>query len=67
MPKPTIWPAALAVGLVAASFGMVTVGIFFYAGVGLVVVAITGWMRDLIEAGDVAQAIQPAAEHPASE
>ena len=49
MPKPTIWPAALAVGLVAAAFGMITSGIFFYVGVALVVLAVTGWMRDLIE------------------
>ena len=49
MPKPTIWPAALAVGLVAAAFGMITSGIFFYAGVALVALAVTGWMRDLIE------------------
>jgi uncharacterized membrane protein YjjP (DUF1212 family) len=48
MPKPTIWPAALALGLVAAAFGMLTSGIFFYAGVAMVVLAITGWMRDLI-------------------
>ena len=48
MPKPTIWPAALALGLVAAAFGMLTSGIFFYAGVILVGIAITGWMRDLI-------------------
>jgi hypothetical protein len=50
MPKPTIWPAALALGLVSACFGMITVGIFFYAGVILAVIAITGWMRDLIAA-----------------
>jgi len=49
-PKPTIWPAALAVGLVAACFGMITVGIFFYAGLILVVIAVWGWMRDLIAA-----------------
>ncbi len=48
MPKPTIWPAALALGLVAACFGMITVGIFFYAGVLMVVVAVWGWMGDLI-------------------
>ncbi|HLQ33783.1 MAG TPA: hypothetical protein VK457_13950 [Chloroflexota bacterium] len=48
LPKPTIWPAALALGLVSAAFGMITVGIFFYAGVILVVIAITGWMRALI-------------------
>ena len=51
MPRPTIWPAALATGLVAAAFGMLTVGIFFYIGVGLVLVAVTGWMRDLIQDG----------------
>ena len=53
MPKPTIWPAALALGLVAAAFGMITSGIFFYAGVGMVVLAITGWMRDLIAVSSV--------------
>ena len=49
MPRPTFWPAALAMGLVAACFGMITVGIFFYAGVILMVIAIWGWMKDLIE------------------
>jgi uncharacterized membrane protein YjjP (DUF1212 family) len=53
LPKPTLWPAALAVGLVAAAFGMLTSGIFFYAGVLLVVLAVTGWMRDLIAAPSV--------------
>ena len=52
MPRPTIWPAALALGLVSAAFGMLTVGIFFYAGVILVVIAVTGWMRDLIAEAD---------------
>ncbi|HEX6511087.1 MAG TPA: hypothetical protein VF157_02230 [Chloroflexota bacterium] len=52
LPEPTIWPAALAVGLVAAAFGMLTVGIFFYAGVALVVIAMVGWMRDLIAEAD---------------
>jgi hypothetical protein len=47
MPKPTIWPAALAAGLVSAAFGMLTVGIFFYVGVAVAVVSIAGWMRDL--------------------
>jgi hypothetical protein len=48
LPRPTIWPAALAVGLVSAAFGTVTVGIFFYAGVILSVLAVVGWVRDLI-------------------
>ena len=52
LPQPTIWPAALALGLVSAAFGMITVGIFFYAGVALVVLAIVGWMRDLIAEAD---------------
>lgn len=60
MPKPTIWPAALALGLVSACFGMITVGIFFYAGVILVVLAITGWMRDLIAASHP----EPNTQHP---
>jgi uncharacterized membrane protein YjjP (DUF1212 family) len=51
MPRPTIWPAALAAGLSAAAFGMLTVGIIFYVGVVLVAVAVTGWMRELLEEG----------------
>ena len=50
MPKPTIWPAMLALGLVASCFGMITVGIFFYAGVILVATAMIGWMRTLLRA-----------------
>ena len=49
------------------SFGMITVGIFFYAGVAMMVIAITGWMRDLIAAADETHAIQPTPESPASE
>lgn len=48
LPQPTIWPAALAVGLVSAAFGMITSGIFFFVGVVLVAIAITGWVRDLL-------------------
>ena len=58
LPKPTIWPAALAVGLVSAAFGMVTVGIFFYVGVALVALAAAGWIRDLLAEG-------PGGEHHA--
>ncbi len=48
LPQPTIWPAALAVGLVAVAFGLITVGIFFYVGVALVVLAVAGWIRELL-------------------
>ena len=48
LPQPTIWPAALAVGLVAVAFGLITVGIFFYVGVALVALAASGWIRELL-------------------
>jgi hypothetical protein len=51
LPQPTIWPAALAVGLVAGAFGMLTVGIFFYIGAALVALAAAGWIRDLLAEG----------------
>jgi len=64
LPKPTIWPAALALGLVSAAFGMITVGIFFYAGVILVVIAITGWMRALIGESGVGSQEAPTNSQP---
>ena len=62
MPQPTIWPATLALGLVSASFGIVTVGIFFYAGVLLTAFAAAGWIRDLLAQGRVeaAEPVPPA-------
>jgi uncharacterized membrane protein YjjP (DUF1212 family) len=65
MPKPTIWPAALAVGLVAACFGMLTVGIFFYAGVILVAIAVWGWMRELIAASQRVSGLESHVSSPA--
>jgi hypothetical protein len=57
LPEPTIWPAALAVGLTATSFGIITSGIFFYAGLIVVFMSIAGWLRDLLAEG-------PAQEQP---
>ncbi|MBV9119600.1 MAG: hypothetical protein JOZ39_02745 [Chloroflexi bacterium] len=65
LPRPTFWPAALALGLVAACFGMITSGIFFYAGVILVVIAMTGWVRELLApATHGTPAPEPALEEP---
>ena len=62
LPAPTYWPAGLAVGLTSAAFGMITNGIFFYAGLILVVLSIVGWMRVLLAEGSAPQA--PTADTP---
>ncbi len=48
MPQPTYWPMVLALGLAAVCFGLITVGIFFYAGLLTVVIAVVGWVRELM-------------------
>ena len=52
LPAPTFWPAALALGLTSLCFGVVTAGIFFYAGVIVLAIALFGWMRTLLLQGD---------------
>ena len=59
LPPPTYWPAMLALGLTAAAFGIIANGIFFYAGLVAVAIAIVQWIRLLLaeghRSGEVAQ------------
>ncbi len=47
LPRPTFWPAALALGIVFVLWGVVTS--YIVSGVGLIlfVLALAGWIREL--------------------
>ncbi len=48
LPAPTAWPMLLALGVVLAAFGIITNGLFFYAGLVILTIALVGWMRLLV-------------------
>jgi hypothetical protein len=47
LPRPTYWPATLAVGVVFALGGIVTSYLVSLVGVALVAIAIAGWVGEL--------------------
>jgi hypothetical protein len=47
IPEPTLWPAALALGITFLLWGLVSSMLISGAGAALSVVALTGWIRDL--------------------
>jgi hypothetical protein len=47
LPKPTVWPATLALGVTLLSFGIVTHWIMSIAGLGLFILGAGGWLGDL--------------------
>lgn len=47
IPKPTYWPAVLALGTILLLWGVVTSWIISLIGLALFIVAITGWIREL--------------------
>lgn len=48
MPPPTYWPFILAVSLLFLGWGLLTTWIIAVAGGIGIVVAITGWIKDLL-------------------
>jgi len=47
LPAPTVWPAALALGITFLVWGLVTSLIITAAGGLLFAVALAGWIRDI--------------------
>ncbi len=47
MPRPTFWPAALALGTVLLLWGLVTSFILTSVGLLLLVLSITGWLEEM--------------------
>ncbi len=47
LPRPTVWPATLALGTTLLAFGIVTSWIISIAGLALFLLAATGWFKDL--------------------
>jgi len=48
MPPPTYWPFVLAVSLLFLGWGLLTTWVIAVAGGIGIVVAITGWIKDLL-------------------
>lgn len=48
LPRPTYWPAMLALGMTLALLGPVTLMAVTVVGLGMAVVALIGWIGELI-------------------
>jgi hypothetical protein len=48
LPKPTFWPAAMALGINFAFFGIVTSWAFTIVGVGLFALSLGKWIGELV-------------------
>lgn len=48
MPPPTYWPFVLAVSLMFLGWGLLTTWVIAVAGGIGIIVAITGWIKDLL-------------------
>ncbi len=48
LPKPTYWPAAMALGITFGVFGIVTSWAFTVVGVGLFALALGKWIGELV-------------------
>lgn len=47
LPRPTAWPATVALGVTLLSFGIVTHWIISMAGMGLFLFGAGGWFKEL--------------------
>jgi len=47
IPKPTFWPAALALGAVLTLWGLVTSFIVATVGLLLLILSISGWLEEM--------------------
>ncbi len=48
LPAPTYWPAALALGITFAAFGVLTSYLFCWAGGALIALSIWKWVGELV-------------------
>jgi hypothetical protein len=48
LPRPTYFPAGLAMGTTFIFWGLITSWVVFLAGVGLFAAALAGWISELI-------------------
>jgi hypothetical protein len=49
LPAPTVWPAVLASGVTFAAMGLITSPLLIAFGVVVTVVAIGGWIGELLK------------------
>jgi hypothetical protein len=47
LPRPTYFPAGLAMGTTFIAWGLITSVVVFFVGVSLFVAALAGWITDL--------------------
>jgi len=47
LPRPTVWPATVALGSTLLAFGVVTHWIMSLTGLGLFLLGAGGWIKDL--------------------
>lgn len=47
LPRPTVWPMVMALGIALAMSGIVLTPVFSVAGLGVFAVALAGWIREL--------------------
>jgi hypothetical protein len=53
-PRPTYWPAALALGVTVTLWGFVTSPVVMGVGAAVGVVAVAGWVAEIVRAADTA-------------
>ncbi|HXS67338.1 MAG TPA: hypothetical protein VN761_00750 [Candidatus Polarisedimenticolia bacterium] len=47
LPRPTYFPAGLAMGTTFIAWGLITSGVVFLVGVGLFIASLAGWITEL--------------------
>ena len=47
LPRPTYFPAGLAMGTTFIVWGLITSAVIFFVGVGLFIAALAGWITEL--------------------
>ena len=57
LPGPTVWPATLGFGLLLLAGGLATSALVSLGGAVICLIALRGWVRDLVGSDD-------QAEHP---
>ncbi|MEJ2217890.1 MAG: hypothetical protein P8099_14870 [Gemmatimonadota bacterium] len=57
-PRPTYWPGALALGVTVTLWGFVTTPVILGVGAAVGVVAIAGWIKELVRGAAPVDAAQ---------